>query len=166
MVTAEELGNQPLLVSAVSFGAAVLSDPEGPYDDLTILMGHTDLESLTETFADNWSSSGGQVFFDSSHIITDVVPGSYFTFQLDTPFVYNGSENLLIEVTWDGPAEPPLGQGSIYTWYWTTTGNRVLSSNDLSSATGSAFEYCNNLRIDYSTEAFESATFAGIKASF
>jgi len=166
MVTAEELGSQSLLITAISFNAAVLSDPEGPYEELSILMGHTELESLTETFADNWSSPGEQVFFEQSYFISGVVPGSYFTFQLDTPFVYNGSENLLIEITWDGPPEPPLGQGSIYTWYWTTTGNRVLSSNDLSSATGSAFEYCNNIRIDYSTEAFENITFAGIKASF
>lgn len=166
MVTAEELGNQSLGITAISFNAAILSDPEGPYENLTILLGHTELESLTETFADNWSSSGVQVFFNPSYIISGVTPGSFFTFQLDTPFVYNGSDNLLIEVAWDGPSEPPLGQGSIYTWYWTTTGNRVLSSNDLSSATGSAFEYCNNLRIDYSTEAFENTSFAGIKASF
>ncbi len=166
MVTAEELGNQSLEITAISFNASILSDPQGPYDELTILMGYTELESLTETFADNWSSAGEQVFYDPAYFISGVVPGSFFTFQLDTPFVYDGSENLLIEVTWDGPSEPPLGQGSIYTWYWTTTGNRVLSSNDLSSATGTAFEYCNNLRIDYDTEALETTTFAGIKASF
>ena len=166
MVTDDELGNQSLAITAISFNAAILSDSGGPYENLTIFMGYTELESLTETFADNWTSSGEQVFFEASYLMSEIVPGSYITFQLDTPFMYDGSENLLMEVTWDGPLNPPLGQGSIYTWYWTTTGNRVLSSNDLSSATGSAFEYCNNLRIDYSTEAFGSTTFAGIKASF
>lgn len=162
---AQELGAVPIEITAVSFNAGPASDPEGPYNDLSILMGHTELESLTDTFDDNWSTSGTLVFSDPSYSISGVTPGSWFTFQLDTPFLFDGSSNLLIELAWEGPSAPP-GQGSIYTFYWATTGNRVLTANDPTAATGFAGPYCNNMLIEYQEQFLWGDTFGGIKAAF
>lgn len=152
-------------IYALGFNAGPGSDASGVYNDLTILMGTTSLESLTDTFDNNWAEPGVQVMNQASYEITGVVPGEWFVFDLDDPYTYDGSSNLLIELTWQGPAAAP-GTGSVYTWYWVTSGNRVLSATDPSASTGFASPYCNHIRLDYDPLHLEAMTFAGIKASF
>lgn len=165
MVTAEELGSQSFEITAISFNAGPASDPQGPYNNFSILMGHTELNSLTETFDSNWSTSGTQVLSDPTLVISGVQSGSWFTLTLDTPFEYNGTSNLLMEIVWEGPSAPP-GQGSIYTWLWSTSGNRIVTSGNPVSPTGFASDYCQYMRIDYDPLAMPAGTFAEIKTFF
>ncbi len=165
-MTAEELQNIAMEVNAISFNAAPPSDPEGPYENLTVLMGHTGLSSLTETYDDNWSTSGTTVLPPSTVIFTDVVIGDWFTIELDTPFQYDGSQNLLIEIVWSGPTPVPFGQGSLYSWSWNAGENRSVSGTSTTSPTGFASTIVQMLRIDYDPLALDQTTFAGIKASF
>lgn len=165
MVTAAELGNQAMSITALSFRAGTGSDPQGPYDNLGILMGHTGLSALTDTFDDNWSTSGTTVLSAPNYYITGVTADSWVEFQLDTPFAYDGSSNLLIEVVWDGPAAP-LGEGSIYTWQWVVPENRVLTAISASAATGLLQTVSHNMLLEYEPMALEAMTFGAVKASF
>jgi len=166
MVTADELGNQGMSINSFSFNASPGSDPMGPYEDFTVLMGHTTLSQLGETYDSNWSTSGTQVLFSSEIVLSGISAGNWFDFPLDTPFVYDGSSNLLIEITWNGPSTVPSGQGSIYTWTWTAGENRTVTGNDPSGPTGYPSPTTQYLQVEYDPLALEQTTFAGIKASF
>jgi len=166
MVTNQELGSQGFSITAISFNAAPGSDASGPYENVSILMGFTDLNALTETFDSNWRTSGSLVYTSPLKQLSGISSGQWFTFQLDEPFDYDGSSNLLVELEWNGPEEPPIGEGSIYTWIWSTSANRSVTSNEAGSPTGYAAPYCHYLALDYQPLSLDQTTFAGIKASF
>ncbi len=70
-------------------------------------MTHTTVTSLTTDFEANLD--GGQldtVFFASIRTMGVGVVGAWDTVNFDRPFEYNGRDNLLVEVTWNG-----LGEG-------------------------------------------------------
>ena len=162
MVTADELGNQGMSIQSLSFNAGSASDPEGSYNNFVILMGHTELASLTDTFDNNWTTSGTEIFSDPTMELTGIVGDQWFTFVFPESFQYNGTSNLLMELVWDGPA---LRSGSIYSWCWVASSNRTVSSNDASSPTGMAGAICQQLMLDYEMD-LNQMTFAGIKNSF
>jgi hypothetical protein len=166
MVTSEEMGSQAASITSMGYNAAPGSDAAGPYENVTILMGHTDLDDLTGTFDDNWSTSGTQVFSSPLVQLSGIVSGEWFHFPLDDAFEYDGTSNLLIELVWNGPASPPLGEGSIYTWIWSTTSVRSVSSNDPASPTGFAEQSCHYLQFEYEPLSLDQTTFASIKSSF
>lgn len=70
-------------------------------------MGHTTVSSLTTDFEANLG--GGRldtVFFSPIRAMGVGVVGAWDTVNLDRSFEYNGRDNLLVEVTWNG-----LGEG-------------------------------------------------------
>ena len=165
MVTAGELGNQAMSIQSISVRVAATSDQEGPYDNFVLLMGHTSLSSLTATFDDNWATSGTEVFADANLEITGLSGDQWVEFVLDEPFQYDGSSNLLTEIAWNGPQDPPIG-GSIYTWCWIDSSNRTVTADSPSASTGTPGTICQMLKIDYDEQALDQMTFAGIKGSF
>ncbi len=67
--------------------------------DVTIKMGHTSLGGLTTTFANNVEQGKGTL--ETVHTGPFSVPaglaGDYFAIILDTPFLYNGVDNLVVD---------------------------------------------------------------------
>lgn len=163
MVTADELGNQGMTIQSLSFKATGASDSEGDYPNFNLYMGHTSLSDLTATFDDNWATSGTLVLSDPAVELTGITGDQWFTFELADPFQYDGTSNLLMEVTWEGTS---LVGGSIYTWCWIGSGNRTVTAGEASSATGLPGAICQQLKLDYDGMALEQTTFAGIKSSF
>jgi len=108
--------------------------------ETTIKMGHTSLSPLTNTFASNVEEGRGTlatVRALSTLTLPAVTMGDYATITLDTPFYYNGVDNLVVDVvhTMACSASFPdeysngLPAGSS-TWSMTTanaTGNAITS---------------------------------------
>lgn len=67
--------------------------------NVTIKMGHTGLSALTTTFANNVEQGKGslETVYTGAITVPAGVAGDYFTLTLDTPFHYNGVENLVVE---------------------------------------------------------------------
>ena len=67
--------------------------------DATIKMGHTSLVGLTTTYADNVEEGMGtlETVRTGAFTIPAGSAGDYFTIILDTPFLYNGVDNLVVE---------------------------------------------------------------------
>ena len=67
--------------------------------DATIKMGHTDLGVLTDTFSDNVEQGKGtlETVRTGAFNVPAGSAGDYFTIILDTPFLYNGVDNLVVE---------------------------------------------------------------------
>jgi len=69
----------------------------GCSSDATIKMGHTSLGVLTNTFANNVEQGKGtlETVRTGAFSVPAGSAGDYFTIILDTPFLYNGVDNLV-----------------------------------------------------------------------
>ena len=67
--------------------------------DATIKMGHTSLGGLTTTFANNVEQGKGtlETVRTGAFNVPAGSAGDYFTIILDTPFLYNGVDNLVVD---------------------------------------------------------------------
>lgn len=68
--------------------------------DVTIRMGQTSLTSLTTTFANNVEQGKGPlatVLQNKQVAIPALGVGDYIKLTLDTPFYFNGVDNLVVE---------------------------------------------------------------------
>jgi len=89
--------------------------PNGGYGwacDFSMKMAHVTIDELSETFADNFTPGTLQtvVFIDSLPLYGGA--GSTMTIQFDQPFLYNGTDNLLIDIHYpDGMVE-----AGVYNW--------------------------------------------------
>ncbi|HUU57303.1 MAG TPA: hypothetical protein VMW93_08170 [bacterium] len=62
---------------------------------------HTGLTALTNNFTTNYGGNTAvQVYSKSSQYIA-ATPNAWFGFDFDTPFAYNGTGNLIMEVEWN-----------------------------------------------------------------
>ena len=66
-------------------------------------MVHTDVDHVVKEFETNYGgNTPDSVFFTVSRDFGTGTVGDWDTINLQTPFEYNGVDNLLVEVTWNG----------------------------------------------------------------
>lgn len=87
--TGSQLISKIYLRSGTNMGTAT-------FTNLTIRMGHTTLS----TFSNGAFVTGlTTVFSATSHTITSIVSGGWVEFTLQNPFTYNGTQNIIVEVS-------------------------------------------------------------------
>lgn len=90
--TGSQLISKIYLRSGTNIGSAT-------YTNLTIRMGHTTLNTFTSgPFVTGLTT----VFSATSHTITSIVSGGWVEFTLQNPFTYNGTQNIIVEVSQTG----------------------------------------------------------------
>ena len=147
-------------IESISFRNSPASpDPAGNYDDLEIYIGLCDSDVLGATYADNFITGTRTLVLSSTLYSTGTVGvGEWFDIELDTPYWYNGADNLLIEVIW------PSGSGSLYPYAWDSGSDR--SSFGTYSSTSGAFQSrLPHMRLNGTLE-LSNTTFGEIKATF
>ena len=164
MVTVEDMGGTPVVVSSLGFMPSESSQKSGSYHEFSLLLGHTHLDELSPRFNDNWSTLPEEVFSDPQLELTGVMGGQWILFQFDHPFMYDGTSNLLLELSWDGPIDPP--DSRIYSMNWDNAVNSSLIGFSPDSATGYVTSLTPTILFITSEAALEAQTFAGIKNSF
>jgi len=89
----------------------------------------------------------------------------WFGFDFDTPFAYNGADNLLFEVWWEGDND-----GYAYT-YWTTKTGRYVYSYIKGTTPyngypdkGEVVDYLHYMRITVSPNAVAPTSLGRVKA--
>ncbi len=126
-------------------------DYASTFPNVSVKMCHTNGTSLTRTFNDNY---GGRtpvwVFHQDSGFVRGGEPNVWDPVDLQTPFDYNGTDNLLVEVVWKGTA------AGIYAYSWYSNafaGNRRASAwniTDTLVAEANTADYCfYNTRIGF-----------------
>lgn len=164
MVTVEDMGGTPVVISSLGFMPSESSQKTGSYHEFSLLLGYTHLDELLPRFNDNWSTLPEEVFSDPQLDLTGVSGGQWILFEFDDPFMYDGTSNLLLELSWDGPIDPP--DSRIYSMNWDNTVYSSLIGFSPDSATGYVTSLTPNLLFVTSEAALEGQTFAGIKNSF
>jgi hypothetical protein len=128
---------------------------------------HTSKTAVTDTYADNYDgNTPAQVFYrDTCRIAAAAY--QWFGFQFDTPFSYNGTDNLLFEVWWEGDND-----GWAYT-YWARSAGRYVCSYIKGTTPyygypdkGELHDYLHNMRITISGAAVEATSLGRVKTLF
>jgi len=124
-----------------------------------IYMGHCASDELGIDFEQNYISGSKQLVYSMADgwIQANGVE-EWFYLELDTPFLYNGTDNLLIDFIWT------WGDEDIYVYAWESGSNRTLMGS-ASGATGNTETIVLHMSLEGSLE-LESSTFAQIKALF
>ena len=94
LYSATELGTAAQITSVACRMEAATSTAT-TLNNYKVIMGHTTLNSLDTTAANNFISQ--QIVYDGSFdILAGLVQGDWITVPLTTPFNYNGTDNLVI----------------------------------------------------------------------
>jgi len=106
----------------------------GTFDNLKIFLAHTELDNLTETFADNYDGELCRVFNLPTYELNASNDDEWISFPLNDNFTYDDSRNLLVEIRWDGDDGNSI---SLRRDSFGTVNKRVFNSS-MGSTTGNA----------------------------
>ncbi|RKZ08294.1 hypothetical protein DRQ25_09450 [Candidatus Fermentibacteria bacterium] len=159
VVLASEIGDA-INIDSFSWKRSVGGDPQGTFFDMKIYMGLCSGDALGANFDDNYIS-GTRILVMSGSPYTSPTVGmnEWFEFVFDTPFWYNGQDNLLIEVEWSS------GVGSLYSWVWPAGSDRSMYGLYGGATSLVRLSTAPNLRLN-GTLSLSNSTFARIKAAF
>ena len=158
VVLQEEIGTQ------MSIGSLTFVEGYDSYStaalNFSISMAHVTISELSETFADNYEpGSLVEVCFLDTLNLTGVL-GDEISIQFDTPFYYNGTDNLLIDIDYSD------GSTSSYVYNWFAGQNRCLadyySPGGSSGATGNLYQSIPYMIFE-PPDDLNRDTFGGIK---
>lgn len=152
----EELGNA-IEIETIFLKRTIQGETEVTLDTLVIYMGYCDSDELGDVFAENYRpGTMTEVFWEENFTVYAPDPDSWFSVDLETPFFYDGSGNLIIEYGW------PDGHGAVFNYNWEDTVARSLIQG-WGSPTGSTGLGCPHLLLTGSL-SLEPLTFGAIKA--
>ena len=139
------MGNTARLLSSMAFYAASGS---GNFGNMSIFLAHTSATNLSTTFANNYSGNHPtEVFFSASLPLNSTPPG-WKPIILDTPFAYNGTDNLLIEIRWSGSATTLDTRATAETGW-----KRTLLGGTVNATLGTLQGFRNVLQFAYTADA-------------
>jgi hypothetical protein len=144
-------------INTLAWKRTPIGDPSATLDEIEIYMGLCATDELGTTFEDNYIPGTKTLVFSSSPFTISADPEEWAEVTLDTPFWYNGSDNLIIEVTW------PNGSGSFYVYKWSSGSDRSLESG-YGGTTGTLSQDVSHLQL-IGDVGLEPSTFAEVKAS-
>jgi len=103
------------------------------------------LSQLTTVFADNYDGNTPETVHSVASLDLDWTNGTWHDLLFDTPFLYNGMDNLIIEWLWEGDE----GQDVYVSGWYPPGGSRVLDGGSVGSTTGLLRDYSNRLRVHF-----------------
>lgn len=149
-----------LTIDQLSWMRSVGGEAMGTFNDFKIYMGLCASDQLTTDYMANYITGTRYLVLSSSQYVNGTPsPNEWFDVVLDTPYWYNGQDNLLIEVEWSS------GSGSLYTWQWNGGGARSVIGGYGQSIGSYTESVVPHLMLN-GTLALEQTTFGAIKASF
>lgn len=154
-----EIGDA-MKIETLSWKRHFSGDPQGTFNDYSLYMGLCSNDELGVNFDDNYISGTRILVMSSSPYTTPSAnPNEWFDNILDTPFWYNGEDNLIIEVEWSS------GSGSLYSWHWDSGGQRCVIGPYGASSGSETIHNVPNLKLN-GVLSLPSSTFGAIKTFF
>lgn len=142
----------------------VHTDVENPglYHNGRVTLCHTDLNALSANFANNYGSFTPVDTLNNAEIFIPGLADAWVTLDFTTPFNYNTSHNLIVEIRWyqDSGNDVPV-------WVWDpASGNRRVYASAMEATEGNADYYAYYMRFMIGGEAVEPNSLGMMKASF
>ena len=148
-----------MTIDALSWHRTSTGSASASFNNFEIYLGHAASDELGTTFEDNYITGTKVLVYENTSVTLTANPEEWVTLNLDTPFDYNGTDNLIMEILWSG------GSGTFYTYKWQTGANRCLTAPNPALPTGSLTTQMCQLRLELPL-ALENMTFAAIKRAF
>ena len=158
MALASEM-NGAMTIGSVSWQRGGSSgSPTGFYNNFQLFMGVSAEAGLGNNFEGNYIPGTRTLVYETPSQTMSAGPDEWMTITLDTPFWYNGTDNLLVELQWVG------GSNMFFTYKWNTGANRALENKtDIYSPTGNLSQNMSELMFDGPLNLTRH-TFGAIKA--
>ncbi|MCK5117053.1 MAG: hypothetical protein KAR44_10665 [Candidatus Aegiribacteria sp.] len=130
----------------------------GNYNNFKLYVGLASVSELTDTYADNYIPGTRTLVYQTASQVMSAGTDEWVTITLDTPFWYNGVDNVIVELEWVG------GANMFYTYMWETGANRgLMNKTSVGAPTGTLSTKMSELMFD-GDMALEQHTFGYIKA--
>lgn len=130
----------------------------GNYNSFKMYLSYSNASELTNTYADNYTPGTRTLVYQTGSQVMSAGADEWMNIALDTPFAYNGNDNLIVEFEWVG------GSNMFYTYMWDTGTNRgLMNKNSVTAPTGTLYTKMSELMFEEDTAALEAVTFAAIK---
>lgn len=117
----------------------------GLFNEVEFLVGHTSEDRLDTTFASNYVYGPPMTVYYRESTDIKYVVGQWHEFVFDTPFIYNGEDNLLFEVRYNG-----CSNESIYNLGWRYGSSDRVVDGFLGHETGWPREMMPSFRLIFS----------------
>jgi len=148
-------------ISSLAWQRALSGSDQGHYFNVDIYMGLCAGDQLGGTFEDNWVPGTKTLVFSADALDLTAGPNEWVSVALDTPYWFNGQQNLLIDLQW-ASANPSY---SFYTWHWDTGVVRSVKATSLGSPSGILSTQMSEMTIS-GVLVLDQATFGAVKAVF
>lgn len=112
------------------------------FSNFKIYVGYSERTSLGTNFKENYSGNNPQLVYSIETMTTSTSKNEWFGWEFDTPFNYNGKDNLVFELRYDNP------KGNI-SLSVSNGSNRCLFKNSPDSPTGDYLGNDNAMRLYY-----------------
>lgn len=130
----------------------------GNYNNFKLYVGLASESELSDRYEDNYIPGSRILVYETSSQVMSAGTDEWMIITLDTPFWYNGADNLIVELEWVG------GVNMFYTYMWETGASRGLMNKlDVGAPTGTLSTNISRLMFE-GTMALEQNTFGYIKA--
>jgi len=133
LFTAAEVGGGGKIVT-LRFQRQTANAAATTCPNTTIRLGHTSIADLTGTYATDMNQGTPLIVFNNATLtIPSGAAGSWFDVPLTTPFGYNGTDNLVVQVD-----RTTICSGGVETAVRTTVANRLATSFAADATAGTA----------------------------
>jgi hypothetical protein len=131
---------------------------EGTFYDFEVYLAQTELESLGSEFDENWVAGTRELVFQRDSLTLTNSPDQWVEFDLDAPYWYDGTQNLVFEFLW---SSAETEDACMYSWHWDAGSIRSVNGG-YADSTGTLSSLVLMLEIEGEL-ALDGATFGGIK---
>jgi hypothetical protein len=106
---------------------------------------HTTVTELDSVYEANYAGNTPKAVMTRDTLFLRWKNGDWQGLGFDSPFDYNGTDNLILEFRWQGDND-----SSVYDLGWYTTGNRAMDAKSSTAERGTPRNYMPRFRIFYS----------------
>ncbi len=130
MVLASDMDGATTIIKLAYEIYSVIGTGDGEFNDFEVLLCHTSLDSLTDTFDDNYDGNTPTSVISVDPLTVPNAEGVWYELPA-LSFAYNGTDNLIIETRWSSSNDISFdcycGHG---------TGNRNLQAGEIDAVIG------------------------------
>ncbi len=114
----------------------------GAFLNARVYACHTTVTELDSAFAENYAGNTPQAAMTRDTLYLRWQNGVWHGLGFDSPFDYNGTDNLILEFRWQGDSD-----SSVYDLGWYTPGKRAVDAKSSTAPSGTPRNYMPRLRI-------------------
>jgi hypothetical protein len=157
-----------VLKSELNFGAPITRVEYQSYDtyaagnfyEFEMRLCHTPLSELTTNFSQNYGGKTPVLVARASPFTINGVKDQWFAVKFTTPFEYNNSDNLIVELRWRNQQLTT----KIEVWAYTAGSNRLLINKGYNPSEGQVSPKTDRLRITFSGVPVAATSLGNVKA--